>query len=207
MKMTRTKQILALAALLANGWFAAAQSNNAPGPQDYAKFSAFVTDRNIFDPNRVPHNYTGQPRTRIRTTRSAPVPTCTLVGTMAYEKGLFAFFSGTSSELRKVLYPAGQDTIAGFTVAEVTQAGVKLRSADKRETVSLKIGDAMRQEGNTWRPSVAGETTTASTTASESESSPAADSSSPDANAPAASAAEPNDVLKRLMQQREQELK
>ena len=29
-----------------------AQSNGVPGPTDYATFSRFITDRNIFDPNR-----------------------------------------------------------------------------------------------------------------------------------------------------------
>ena len=46
-------RLLALA--LSGGHAAFAQSNGVPGPQDYAAFSHFITDRNIFDPNRVPH--------------------------------------------------------------------------------------------------------------------------------------------------------
>ncbi len=52
MKPTHLKICLALAAVLAAGAGACAQSNGVPGPADYSKFSQFVTDRNIFDPNR-----------------------------------------------------------------------------------------------------------------------------------------------------------
>ena len=80
-----------------------AQSNGAPGPTDYAKFSAFVTDRNIFDPNRQPHSYVPgyHPKPRPRTRTEAP--DIMLVGTMSYEKGMFAFFNGNSADLKKAM--------------------------------------------------------------------------------------------------------
>ena len=58
--------ILTLLALgLAGGSAAFAQSNSVPGPADYNSFSRFITDRNIFDPNRQPH-YSGGTRPMLR---------------------------------------------------------------------------------------------------------------------------------------------
>lgn len=203
MKMTRTKSFLALALALAGGATAFAQSSNVPGPQDYDRFSSFVTERNIFDPNRVPA-YTpgGRPFQPRRTQRYTP--TFTLVGTMSYEKGMFAFFDGNSPELRQVLYQSDSNNIAGYTVAEITLAGVKLQSADKKQTVDLKIGDSMQQDGDTWQ--LAGRSDLASTPFPAGGEAPTAESPSSDAGAtPAPSPAlSANDTLKKLMERRKQ---
>ena len=53
MKPTRYKKWAVLALALANGFFAAAQSNSVPGPTAYPAFSGFITARNIFDPNQI----------------------------------------------------------------------------------------------------------------------------------------------------------
>jgi hypothetical protein len=200
---------MVMALALANGFFAVAQSNNATGSADYASFSRFITERNIFDPNRYPRNSRSTRRTSVRPTRTQrSAPEFTLVGTMSYEKGMFAFFDGNNADLRKVLSESGD--IAGYTVTEVTLTGVKLEPPDKKETVQMKIGGMMRQEGGHWQPAGSGELG-AGTSAPESAA-PAAEASSPDADsasAPAAAGAadEPNDILKKLMQQREQSLK
>ena len=57
---------------------------------------------------------------------------------MSYEKGMFAFFDGNNSDLRKVLYQSDSNSIAGYTVAEITLAGVKLQTADKKQTVQIE---------------------------------------------------------------------
>lgn len=199
-----------LLAVLASASFAAAQSNTVAGPTDYASFSRFITERNIFDPNRYPRNAReGRTRNTIRTTRTQrAAPTFTLVGTMSYHKGMFAFFDGNNADLRKVL--SAPASIADYTVAEVTLSGVKLESADKKETVQLKIGEMMRQEGGHWQPAGPGalgagtrETSGGSSLPGESS----ADTGSAAAPAAASSASQPDDILKKLMQQREQELK
>jgi hypothetical protein len=198
MKPTRYKKWAVLALALANGFFAAAQSNSVPGPTAYPAFSGFITARNIFDPNRLPRN-SRNTQTNIRQTRTQrSAPTFTLVGTMSYEKGMFAFFDGNNSELRKVLYQSDTNGIAGYTVTEITLTGVKLQTADKKETVQMKIGELMRQEGNSWQPAGKGELPAGASVA---------ENSSPDTNSAPSSAGEPNDILKKLMQQREQELK
>jgi hypothetical protein len=200
MKPTQLKFLIVLAFALANGFGAAAQSNGVPGAADYASFSRFITERNIFDPGRYAHSSPGAATYRPKVSRSAPA--FTLVGTMNYEKGMFAFFDGNNSDLRKVLYESDSNSIAGYTVAEITLAGVKLESADKKQTVRLKIGDMMRQEGSAWRLADSG-----GSFESAPDNAAAVDSPSSDASAVPGSASAPNDILKKLMQQREQELK
>ena len=48
MKPTRYKKWAVLALALANGCFAAAQSNGVPGPTAYPAVSGFIAGRNIF---------------------------------------------------------------------------------------------------------------------------------------------------------------
>ncbi|MGD0745012.1 MAG: hypothetical protein ABSA45_07640 [Verrucomicrobiota bacterium] len=189
---------------LAGCLFASAQSNGVPGPMDYSAFSRFITERNIFDPNRFARNSASARQTYTRQPRS--VPTFTLVGTMSYEKGLFAFFDGNESSLRRVLYPSDTNSIAGFTLADITLAGVTLQTADGKQTVPMKIGEAMRQEGTSWQLAGQGGNY-GGTSAGESAASVAADSSSTETSAASSSTLEGSDVLKRLMQQREKELK
>ena len=186
------------------GASAFAQSNGVPGPTDYAKFSQFVTDRNVFDPSRQPHAYSSsyRPKTRTRTHSSAP-PGIMLVGTMSYEKGMFAFFNGNNADLKKAMQ-AGEK-IADYTVTDISVGRVKLESADKKQQLDLKVGDGLRQENGKWVFSGASELP-AGTNSAEPTGSSSGESSS-EASAPAApsSTGEPNDVLKRLMQLREKE--
>lgn len=205
MKLTRTKIILllALAGALAPGFFAGAQSNNIPGDADYNAFSQFITQRNIFDPSRYPKEiHSSRPRTRVH----SYAPAFTLTGTMTYEKGVFAFFNGNNEELKKVLQVNG--AIAGYSVTDITTSGVTLRGADKKD-LTLHLGDQMRQENNGWELVQLGDQTAGSGTA-ESSTSPNGNSTGGSDNpAPAAPSASlgNSDVLKRLMQLREQENK
>ena len=201
MKPTQTIFLTTLTFTLATGGLAVAQSNSVPGPADYVQFSRLITERNIFDPNRYAHSSSGATTYRPKVSRSAPA--FTLVGTMNYEKGMFAFFDGNSSDLRKVLYESDSNSIAGYTVAEITLTGVKLQTADKKQTVRLKIGGMMRQEGSEWRLAETGESFASSTGSTA----PAAEETSPAADSVPSSTSAPNDILKKLMQHREQELK
>jgi len=200
MNISRTKIILALA--LASGGVAFAQTDSGiPRPADYASFSRFVTDRNIFDPNRQPHSSSTRPHTRTTRTRaSLSAPAFTLVGTMGYQKGLFAFFSGNNDDIKKVLPVAGK--IADYNVTQIVQGRVTLEATNKSEKFELKIGDVMRQENGKWALAGAAELP-AGTVASE----PSATSSSGNDNpAPAPSSAlGQSEVLKRLMQLRAKE--
>ena len=208
MKMSHPIKFLALVIAftiaLANGLRAAAQSNGAP--LDYASISQVIADRNIFDPNRVSHTPTSRrayrPRTRAKVNSA---PQFSLVGTMSYEKGQFAFFSGNDADLKKILVRDG--SIAGYTVTDITPTQVTLQSADKKN-LTLKIGDAMQQESGTWQLVSAGpapvESTGASAPAATADESATPATAEVPAN-PAAGNSAASEILKRLMQKRQQE--
>ena len=184
----------ALAVLaLASSLPAAAQVTNATAAAaDYTAFR-LIADRNIFDPNRYPH----ETRTSRRPSASHSVPTISFVGTMDYRRGRFAFFDGTDADYRRALSTNG--VIAGYTVKEITLTSVKLVSTNK--PVELKIGSQLRQEAGAWQL-IANEEWSPVATATTASDTPAA------ANTPAADfGGKPNDVLKQLMQKREQEMK
>ncbi|MBI3849749.1 MAG: hypothetical protein HY298_05595 [Verrucomicrobia bacterium] len=127
-----------LALLLVAGPLATAQQTNAPARLNYESFK-LITDRNIFNPNRTsrsPGIVRRETRPEVRAESFA------LVGTMSYEKGLFAFFDGTSSEYRKVLKRA--DTIAGYKVEDITPNHVRLASGTNE--IDLPVGMQMRRE-------------------------------------------------------------
>ena len=157
-------------------------STNGLGPLDYSAFR-LVTERNIFDPNRQPHTpgTRSQPKTQ---------DSFTLVGTMSYDKGDFAFFDGTSSDYKKVLKPA--DRIAGYKVVAILSDSVKLEG--ENTNLDLTVGSQLRhQEDGTW-VQVAGAGSYA-----------ASSSSSNSSQTDTASSGADNDILKRLMQRREKE--
>lgn len=195
----RAPQLFILA-FLACAVYTFAQSNGVPGPQDYAAFSHFITDRNIFDPNRQPHYYSTN-RSFVRRPRSNLTPGIQFVGTMSYTKGWFAFFSGNSADLSKVLQVGSK--IADYTITEISANHVQLESGDQKQ-LALNVGDGLRQENGKWVPAEAGELPAAENTSATAT---AADSSSPESSSatPPPSAGEQNDVLKRLMQLREKE--
>jgi hypothetical protein len=185
--------LAALGVFLANGRPAAAQTTNAPADTNYSSFQ-IILDRNIFDPNRYAHASHSRGRS---VSRSAPY--FALVGTLSSRNGMLAFFDGNDSDYRKVLSPDG--VIAGYKVAEITLHGVKLASTNK--PVVMKVGAQMRQEGKgEWQLAESAElpATTAGNAVPATDETPSATPASGSAN-------EPNDVLKKLMQQREQELK
>ena len=196
-KALRTMAALAVfGALLAIGRPAAAQTTNAPAATNATDYSSFqiIVERNIFDPNRYAHT----PRSR-RHPISKSAPYFSLVGTLSSRNGMLAFFDGNDSDYRKVLSPDG--VIAGYKVVEITLRGAKLEAAGK--PVEMKVGAQMRQEGKgEWQLAGSGELP--ATTAGKET--PATDET-PAASPASGSASEPNDVLKKLMQQREQELK
>ena len=160
---------------------------NAPAKLDYSAFK-IIAERNIFNPNRSSRSG----RSRAAQQRRPKADSFALVGTLSSEKGSFAFFDSTSSQYKKVLKRA--DTIAGYKVKEIALNHVKLESGGKE--IELRVGNRMRkQEGGEWR--LAGQT---ESSASTNESTASADSTE------SISDEETNDVLTKLMQQREEEL-
>jgi hypothetical protein len=107
-----------------------------------APFETFrlVGDRNIFDPNR-----TGR---RNRSEEPAPrVDTISLVGTMNYEKGLFAFFDGSEAAYRKALRVG--ESVAQFKVTKIAANGVDLERDGK--TIPMQLAQQLRRpDGADW---------------------------------------------------------
>jgi hypothetical protein len=210
MKLMRTTISLALAVVLAGGAFAQTNNRNIPGPADYAAFTRFITDRNIFDPSRVPHNFPGTFQRRTQRPHPSPsTPAITLVGTMSYEKGYFAFFNGNNEDFRQILQVSQK--IAGYTVTDITPGQAQLESTDKKKKLQLKVGDILRQENGSWQLSGSSEipagdvSETSSVLTTTSATADAGSTTSATSTPPSAS--EPNDILKRLMQRKEQETK
>jgi hypothetical protein len=168
-----------------------AGTNNGPVTLDYAAFQLIV-DRNIFDPNRFPR---GPGTQRVRTPRS--FDSLTLVGTMSYEKGTFAFFDGTSSDYKKALKLT--DSIAGYKVTNIAPNGVKLATGTNE--LELSVGAQLRrEEDGPWHLSSQA-TSYAATPTSTSTNGAAATTIGSDAGTGGAE----SDILKRLMQKREKE--
>ncbi len=181
------------------GLTAIAQDTNQPvqveprsAQVDYSNFR-IITERNIFAARRsgrVTRGVAPRPQRRVEI--------FTLVGTLEAGNGAVAFFDGTSAEYRKGLRTG--DTIAGFKLVQIGFKGVVLEN--EQGTVELRVGSQMRlDEDGQWRPSGSDE--------------PFAGHSSAQFSAEAdrvAGVAETtptdpmNEVLRRLMQQREQEL-
>jgi hypothetical protein len=170
---------------------AVAGTNAGPPSLDYAAFKVIV-DKNIFDPNRFPRG----PGVRVRS-KPRSVDSLTLVGTMTYEKGTFAFFDGTSSEYKKALKLA--DTIAGYRVTNIAPNGVKLVSGTNE--LALSVGAQLRrEEDGPWllgRQAGPYSDTPASTSASAAPATTVAPDTAP--------SGPDSDVLKKLMERRAKE--
>jgi hypothetical protein len=99
-----------------------------------------------------------------------------------------------------VLEPGG--SIAGYTVKDITNQTVTLAAGGKE--IEMKVGSQMRnQNGGEWQLSAEIE----QPTNTESETGTGSVESAAPSAPPAGSSPEMNDVLKRLMEKRQQELK
>src|SRR5687768_4550742 len=98
MSVPVSKLLIAVATFVAlSGTAAMADGVASTNGTSISSFDGFkiISDRNIFNQNRAP----GSTSRDQAQSRPAPViHALSLVGTMSYEKGTFAFFDGTRSE-------------------------------------------------------------------------------------------------------------
>ena len=138
------RKLTAVAMLIVCSWSAVAQSTNppatAPAKLTYDSFRT-ISDRNIFNPSRYAR---GSSKTTQRTasTPASRVESFSLVGIMAYDKGVFAFFDGTKGDYKKALQTDG--VIGDYKVAHVTNTEVKIVAGTNN--FDLKVGMQMRRE-------------------------------------------------------------
>src|SRR5471032_3261860 len=121
MNLNRSHKIALVMLFAAQNLWAAAPTNNAAASQDYSTFSKFITDRNIFDPNRVPNiPYTARVRP-VFTTQARLIDSFSLVGVIGYaegqQAGVYAFFDGSNFQYQKAAQV--NDSIATFKVAAI----------------------------------------------------------------------------------------
>jgi hypothetical protein len=172
------------AAALLGSAIALAAPAPAPASGPAVSFEPFrsIGSLNIFNSYRVgPVSEAQQPQ----------VDTIALVGTLQDERDHLAFFDSSDRNYRKALH-AG-DSIAGYTVARIDVAGVELTHDGK--SIPLRMGQQLRRPpGGEWSVSSAPrEFSTAEVAA-------------PGAAAPAIPA-DASETLKRLMEQRQKQLK
>ena len=181
-----------LACVAAGGREAIAQETNRPARPDYNSFR-IVIERNIFNANR-----SGGPVRTVREDRNpGRVDAFRLVGIMEYDKGLFAFFDGTSSDYKKALQCQGR--IADYALTNLTAESVTLEAEGKK--IELRVGMQVRREDNgDWQLAAAGDLPAAS----GSSPAPGGGSASSESSG-GESGGDLSEVLKKLMQQREQE--
>ena len=165
-----------------------AGTTNVPAQTGFAQFQA-IAERNVFNPNRVPVR---RGSGRVENARPSSADLITLVGTMSYTKGTFAFFSGSTADYQKALERDGK--IAGFTVAAIQPDAVTLTTSNR--TVELPVGGQLQRDAEIGWMLVPVATQAVVQAEAQESSSPAGDSSG----------GAPGDILKKLMQKRKQEL-
>ena len=116
------------------------EPTTAPSRLSYDSFR-MISDRNIFNPNRYARS-SGSARPRTTSQPALRVEYFTLVGLMAYEKGTFAFFDGTSGNYKKTLEADG--AISDFKISGMTSDQVKLISGTNEFV--MRVGMQVRRE-------------------------------------------------------------
>ena len=163
-----------------------------------------VSQRNIFNQNRVPSSRGGAPVV-VRTVPRGAVDGFTLVGTLVYEHGQFAFFDGTSPDYRKAAKIT--DIIGGYKLAAILPDSVKLEADGKQ--FEMKVGTQLRRQGGAVQlvgATGAATTNTAPTMMTALPAMPTTPATT-SVGAPPAATVDAAELLKKLMQKREQELK
>lgn len=174
-------------------------SNPTPPPHSPTDLADFrlISERNIFNPNRSRRPPPSQERTARTPQRTPRIETVTLVGTLSYEKGYFAFFEGSLPGLRRSFAPG--DVIAGFRIQEIHHDRILLHHNDSTTTLPLR-GQLRREDDAAW---------TVADTPTPEVSSPTTSSSEPSTTSSNENQSERNadEVLRRLLERRQRELR
>jgi len=182
-----------------------AAETNQPTVLDSKALARRVAERNIFDPDRQPRTRgESRPIPKPVVAVAADAPEMGLVGVMTFPKGTFAFFDGNAAEYRKTLQL--QALIAGHTVTAITPQSVTL-SESNGPTVLLKVGQRLRKDAEGVWKLAAGGTGEAFTRSSGSVGAGSGAASSSSATSTTEDPPGSDEILKRLLKKREQEMK
>ena len=182
-----------------------AAETNQPAVLDSKALARRVAERNIFDPDRQPRTRgESRPISKPVVAVAADAPEMGLVGVMTFPKGTFAFFDGNAAEYRKTLQL--QALIAGHTVTAITPQSVTL-SESNGPPVLLKVGQRLRKDAEgVWKLAAGGSGEAFARSGGSAGAGSGAASSSPSTSTtedPPGS----DEILKRLLKKREQEMK
>ena len=122
--------------------FAACGDETNSVPKSDFKFFKIVPERNIFNPKRtkyVPPSAKPKP---------VKIETFTFVGALGDERGRLAFFDSGSSEFQKVLKPGGM--IGGLKILQVDFNHVRLFATNGKETEVPVGGQMKRLDEGEW---------------------------------------------------------
>lgn len=173
-------------------------AEETPAPPAEPPFDSFkiITERNIFDPNRRKPSERTQPRVE----RPAPpkIDRLELVGTLISKTNALAFFVGTESSYQGAFKKDA--AIADHKILAIQPESVRLEM--EGGSVEFKVGQQMtRREGEAWQMAAENEKIERSVSVAQRGSVMAKEETKP-----AASGDSTNDILKRLMERRKQEL-
>lgn len=193
--------ILALGAPVLDGATRSAIAQDDGSPRAIVGFDAFrlIIERNPFDRNR-----TGTVRAPVQEAVRPPrIDTIGLVGTLVTETTSYAFFNSSVAEYRAVVALGG--SIAGCTVTAIDSASVQLMVNDAPEV--LQVGMSMvREERGRWE--LRDEPISDFTILVKSDQSASGPAVGSETSSPASEPGESstNDILKKLMERRRQEM-
>lgn len=146
MNLNRSCKIVLVALLAMQNFLAIAQTTNVVAPADYPKF---ISERNIFDPDREPNvPSASRPKTAYTPPVVRQVDSFSLVGIIGYGEGsmagTYAFFDGTNPQYHKTAQL--NDSIASFKITDIMADSVTLMSDTNSRTV-LRIGEQLHNDG------------------------------------------------------------
>jgi len=154
----------------------------ATAPAGNLEAFALLTERNIFNPNRTARTRTAPEEKPVRTEEVA------LVGVVGFGQSTAAVFHSADPRLKGEAGPGGR--LGEFTVVAVSPSAVELSAGER--TFTLAVAQRLtRVEGGEWTASAA----------------PVPEARSRTEAAPVEVPANASEVLKRLMKQREKQLK
>ena len=182
-----------------------AAETNQPTVLDSKALARRVSERNIFDPDRQPRTRgESRPIPKPVVAVAADAPEMGLVGVMTFQKGTFAFFDGNAAEYRKTLQV--QALIAGHTLTAITPQSVTL-SESNGPPVLLKVGQRLRKDAEGVWKLAAGASGEAFTRSGGSAGAGSGAASSSPSTTTAEDPPGSDEILKRLLKKREQEMK
>ena len=162
-----------------------------------------MADRNIFDPERQPRiRGESRPVPKPKAVASADAPEFGLVGVITYPRGTFAFFDGNASEFHKTLQLNA--VIAGQTLSTITPQSITLMATNRPPNL-LRVGQRLRQDSEgVWQlvTGLGGEGFKRLGSAGGATGTSSASSTTPSEDPPGS-----DEILKRLLKKREQEMK